>query len=194
MPQDLRPGPESPPTDELRSAERTLGVLLHVLHTVAGSDKSKQTPCSEYNVKDLTEHLINSITSLGGMVGAKFHVPQDTNSVEELVVSTARPALDAWHKHGLGGEVAFGAASMPARVAVSVFSVEFLVHAWDYAVAVGHDLKVPDSLSEYVLGLAQNLIKPDQRAAAGFDDPVEVPDDASALDRLVAFTGRNPVR
>jgi hypothetical protein len=26
----------------------------------------------------------------------------------------------------------------------------------------------------------------------GFDDPVAVPDDAPALDRLIAFTGRDP--
>ncbi len=194
MSDDLVPGPESPPTDELRSAELTLGVLLQVLHTVAGSDKSKQTPCSEFNVKDLTGHLINSITSLGGMAGAKFDVPQDTESVEQLVVSTARPALDAWHQHGLDGEVAFGGGSMPARVAVGVFSIEFLVHAWDYARAVGHDVEAPDSLVEYVLGLAQEIIKQPQRSSAGFDDPVEVAEDAGALDRLVAFTGRNPAR
>lgn len=192
MPDDLVPGPESPPTDELRSAELSLGVLQQVLHTVAGSDKSKQTPCSEYNVKDLTGHLVNSITSLGGMVGAKVDVPPDTDSVEQLVISVARPALDAWHKHGLDGEVAFGGGSMPARVAVAVFSLEFLVHAWDYARAVGRDVEAPESLSEYVLGLAQSVIKPELRAGGGFDDPVDVPDDADPLTRLIAFTGRNP--
>lgn len=192
MPEDLRPGPESPPTDELRSAELTLGVLQQVLHTVAGSDKSKQTPCSEYNVKDLTKHLINSITSLGGMVGAKIDVPEDTDSVEQLVVSAARPALDAWHRHGLDGEVTFGDGSMPARIAVAVFSIEFLVHAWDYARAVGRDVDAPDSLVEYVSGLAQEIIKQPQRGAAGFADPVEVSEDADALTRLIAFTGRNP--
>lgn len=152
MPDDLVPGPESPPTDELRSAELSLGVLQQVLHTVAGSDKSKQTPCSEYNVKDLTGHLVNSITSLGGMVGAKVDVPPDTDSVEQLVISVARPALDAWHKHGLDGEVAFGGGSMPARVAVAVFSLEFLVHAWDYARAVGRDVEAPESLSNTCSG------------------------------------------
>lgn len=192
MPDDLVPGPESPPTDELRSAELTLGVLQQVLHTVAGSDRSKQTPCSEYNVKDLTGHLTNSITSLGGMAGAEFDVSPDTDSVEQLVVTAARQALDAWHKRGLDGEVAFGGGSMPARTAAAVFSIEFLVHAWDYARAVGRDVEAPDSLAEYVLGLAQGVIKPELRGAGGFDDPVDVPDDADPLTRLIAFTGRNP--
>lgn len=194
MPPDLRPGPESPPADELQSAEAALAVLQQVLYSIAGEDKSRQTPCTEYDVKGLTGHLLNSITALGGMVGAEFSMREHTDSVERLVVGAARPALDAWHRHGLDGEVPLGAGSMPARVAVSVFSIEFLVHAWDYANAVGRDVHAADSLVEYVLGLAHQLIKPHERSAAGFDDPIEVPEDASVLDRLVAFTGRNPAR
>lgn len=74
---------------------------------------------------------------LGGMVGAEFSLRADIDSVERLVSGAARSALDAWHRHGLEGDVSLGPGSMSAKVAVSVFSVEFLVHAWDYAVAVG---------------------------------------------------------
>jgi uncharacterized protein (TIGR03086 family) len=70
--------------------------------------------------------------------------------------------------------------------------LKFLVHAWDYAVTVGRDVKAPDSLAEYVLGLARELIRPEERSRAGFHDPVEAPENASALDQLIAFTGRNP--
>jgi uncharacterized protein (TIGR03086 family) len=192
MPSDLRPGPDSPPTDELASAEASLRVLQQVLHPLANDDKTKQTPCSEYTVTELTRHLLNSIIAIGGAVGADLTVAEDTDSIERLVIGVARPALDAWHKHGLEGEVTLGGGSMPARVAVGVLSIEFLVHGWDYARAVGHDIDVPDSLSEYVLGLAQQIIKQPQRRVAGFDDPVDVPEDADALTKLVAFTGRNP--
>ncbi|OSC41524.1 TIGR03086 family metal-binding protein [Mycobacterium decipiens] len=194
MPPDLRPGPDSAPTDELASAEAALGVLQQVLHTIAGDEKFTPTPCSEYNVKELTEHLLHSIMVLGGMVGAEFAIGEDTDSVEGLVIGVARPALDAWRRHGLEGDVPLGPGSMTAQVAVSVLSIEFLVHAWDFAAAVGCDVEVPDSLSDYVLGLARKIIKPDERSAAGFNDPVDVPADASALDRLIAFTGRNPAK
>jgi hypothetical protein len=43
-----------------------------------------------------------------------------------------------------------------------------------------------------VLGLARNVITPQGRTRAGFDDPIEVPGDAGSLDRLLAFTGRQP--
>ncbi|MGB9223274.1 TIGR03086 family metal-binding protein [Mycobacterium sp.] len=196
MPSDLRPGPDSPPTDELRSAELTLAILQEVVHTISGRDVSRQTPCVEYDVAALITHLLNSITALGGIVGAEFPPgdPDENDSAERQIIIRARPALDAWHRHGLDGTVQLGTGEMPAQVAAAVLSIEFLVHAWDYAVAVGRDVEVPDSLAEYVLGLARPIIKPEQRSAAGFDDPVDVSDDARALDRLVAFTGRNPAR
>jgi uncharacterized protein (TIGR03086 family) len=194
MPRDLRPGPDSPPSDELRSAEDTLGVLQHVLHPIAGDDLSRQTPCTEFDVAQLTEHLLNSITAIGGMVDAEFPERVESDSVERQVISAARPALDAWHRRGLDGSVPFGKGEMPAKGACAILSIEFLVHAWDYARAVGHDVEAPASLTEYVLNLARNVIKPEFRGGAGFDDPVEVPADAGALDQLVAFTGRNPAR
>lgn len=38
MADDLRAGPDSPPTDELRSAEKSFAVLQQVLHGVAADD------------------------------------------------------------------------------------------------------------------------------------------------------------
>ena len=58
--------------------------------------------------------------------------------------------------------------------------------------AMGSTVNAPDSLSDYVMGLAQEIITPQGRTTAGFDDPLEVPADAGALDRLVAYTGRSP--
>jgi len=73
-----------------------------------------------------------------------------------------------------------------------ILSLEFLVHAWDYAAAVGREVNAPDSLSDYVMGLARNIITPQGRNNAGFDDPIEMPDDARSLDKLLAYTGRRP--
>lgn len=194
MSRDLRPGPDSPPTDELHSAEDTLGVLQRVLHPIASDDLAKQTPCTEFDVTKLTAHLVKSISGLGGMVGAEIPEQDDSDSVERQIIATARPALDAWHRHGLDGTVGFGKTEMPAKAACGIFSIEFLVHAWDYAVAVGHELNAPQPLSEYVLDLAHQTIRPEFRRSAGFADPVDVPEDSGALEKLVAFTGRNPAR
>ncbi|MGE2716034.1 TIGR03086 family metal-binding protein [Mycolicibacterium litorale] len=190
MRSDLPQGPESPPTDELRSAELSLGVLHQVVRGIAADDLGKQTPCREFDVAGLTDHLMTSITVLGGAAGAELPERDPSDSVERQVILAARPALDAWHRRGIEGTVDVGGTEMPAAVLVSILSLEFLVHAWDYAAATGREVPAPDSLSEYVLGLTRKFLTPEGRVRAGFDDPVEVPEDAPPLQRLLAFTGR----
>ena len=167
-------------------------MLQNVLHPIANDDWSKQTPCREFDIAKLTDHLMNSITVIGGAADAELPERDPTDCVERQIITAARPALDAWHRRGLHGTVSVGDNEAPARVMVGVLSIEFLVHAWDYAMAMGRELDAPDSLSDYVMGLAQAIITPEGRTTVGFDDPVDVPEDASSLDRLLAFTGRSP--
>ena len=192
MPTDLPPGAHSPPTDELESAEATLAVLERVLHGIADDEWSKQTPCREFDVAALTDHLMNSITTIGGVAGAQFPERDRGDSVERQVVLAARPALDAWRHRGLDGTVPFGSNEAPAKIMAGILSLEFLVHAWDYAKATGREVTAPDALSDYVMGLAKTIITPQGRSNVGFDDPVDVAADAGVLDRLIAYTGRQP--
>jgi uncharacterized protein (TIGR03086 family) len=191
MPSDLRPGPDAPPTDELAGAEAALAVLVQVLHHISSDELSKKTPCSEFDVAQLTEHLLGSITMLGGAAGAEVPDRDATETPERQVIAAARPALDAWHGRGLDGTVAIGPNELPAAMVAGILAVEFLVHAWDYATATGRTVQVAEPLAEYVLGLAQTIITPEGRVRAGFDEPVEVADSAPALQRLIAFTGRS---
>ena len=180
------------PADELESAESTLAVLQNVLQQIADDDWSRQTPCREFDISGLTDHLMNSITVIGGAAGAELPDRDPTDSIERQVVAAARPALDAWHRRGLDGMGKFGDGEAPARMMAGILSLEFLVHAWDYATAMGQAVGAPDSLADYVMGVAQTVITPDGRSRAGFDDPIDLPADADSLDKLVAYTGRNP--
>ena len=180
------------PADELESAEESLAVLQHVLHGISNDDWNKQTPCREFTVAQLTDHLVSSITAIGGRAGAHFPGRDADDSVERQVALAARPALDAWHKRGLDGMVPFGSGEAPAKMMAGILSLEFLVHAWDYAKATDRDVTAPDTLSDYVMELAQTIITPQGRSSVGFDDPVDVAVDAGAMDRLIAYTGRRP--
>src|SRR3954452_11612797 len=124
MPADLPPGPDSPPTDELKSAEASLAVLQHVLHGIADDDWSKQTPCREFDVASLTDHLLNSVTVIGGAAGAHFPERDRTDSVERQVVLAARPALDAWHRRGLEGTGPIGRNKRPPKTKARFLSLE----------------------------------------------------------------------
>lgn len=178
------------PSDELDSAEATLAVLERVLANLGPDDSAKQTPCREYDVTSLTDHLMNSITGLGSPAGAEFGARDAGASVHRQVMDAAGPALGAWRRRGLDGMVPFGNGEAPAKMVAGILSIEFLVHAWDYAAAAGLEVEAPQEVSEFVLGLAQGIITPEGRGVAGFDDAIELPDDTPALDRLLAYTGR----
>jgi uncharacterized protein (TIGR03086 family) len=197
MADELTAGPEAPPVDELDSAEASLQVLQQVVqqvvHGIAADDLTKQTPCREFDVAGLTDHLLNSITLLGGAVDAQLPERNPDESVERQIIAAARPTLDAWRRHGLEGTVPFGDNEAPAQFMAALLSLEFLVHAWDYASAVDRPIDAPDPLTDYVTGLAHRIITPEGRIRAGFDDPVDVAAHSSKLDQLAAFTGRVPV-
>ena len=116
---------------------------------------TKQTPCREFDVASLTDHLMNSITVIGGAAGARVTERDRDDSVERQVVLAARPALDAWHRRGLDGTVTFGRTRRRPKMMAGILSLEFLVHAWDYAEAIGRTVRAPDSLSDYVMGLGE---------------------------------------
>ena len=176
--------------DELSCAEATLTVLQHVLRGLDASDSSKQTPCSEYDVAQLADHLMNSMATIGGAADAQMP-PRDTAApLEVQVADAAQAVLEAWRRRGLDGFVALNSRQVPAVMPVGVLSLEFLVHAWDFAMATGRQVVVSEPVSEFVLAIAGKVITPEARGYAGFADPVATAADAGVLDRLIAFTGR----
>ncbi len=188
----MPPAADTPPIDELTSAEAALAELQKVVHRIAAEDLGKQTPCREFDVAGLTDHLMNSIATIGGAAGAELPPRDSADSVERQIILAARPALDAWRRRGLDGTVRIGSNEAPAKVMAGILSLEFLIHAWDYARAIGLTVQPSPELTEFVYALARKIITPQGRTNVGFDDPVDVPDDAPVFDRLIAFTGRAP--
>ena len=181
------------PTDEIERAEATLVVLQDVLSGIGAADLTRPTPCSEFDVAKLTDHLMNSITVIGRAADATLP-PRVSDAPPLAQISAAAEAtLDAWRRRGLDGTVSIAANKAPAIVAAGVLSIEFLVHAWDYAIATGQRITVPEPVADYVLGLASRIITPKGRSTVGFADPVDVAADADVFDQLIAFTGRAPV-
>ena len=192
MPTDMPPDADTPPIDELSSAEATLAELRRVVQAIAAGDLGSQTPCREFDVAALTDHLMNSIATIGGIAEADLPLRNRDDSVERQIILAARPAVDAWRTRGLDGTVQLGSNEVPAKVMAGVLSLEFLVHAWDYAQATGQRVQPSEEVAGFVFGVARQIITPQGRTDVGFDDPVDVPDSAPVFDRLIAFTGRAP--
>ncbi len=170
------------------SAEATLAICQLVLRGVAEADYHKPTVCTEFDVTQLADHLIGSVTYLGAAAGAA--ADPVSGPLETRVATAAQATLEAWHVRGLDGEVKVGPHEMPAGAALGSLSIEFLVHAWDFARATGQQVVVSDEVAEHVLGVARQIITPEARGGGSFADPVTPDPDAGLLDRLVAFTGR----
>ena len=97
----------------------------------------------------------------------------------------AAAALAAWQRRGLGGSVAVGRSTVPARLAVEIIPLELLVHGWDIARATGSQIDIAPEVADYVLGRARELITEDKRGRS-FAAEVPAGPEATVLERLTA--------
>ena len=177
------------PIDEFTSAEAALVILERLLRTLTQADLTKSTPCPEYNATQLVDHLYESIARIGRALGV--NTSDDPKASPEVrIADLAQQTLEAFRKRGLDGTIDMGFAERPATIIASILSLEFLVHAWDFAVATGQNLEVSPVLSDYVLGLAHNTITAPFRENGSFGAAITIDESEESLKRLIAFTGR----
>ncbi|MGA8211001.1 MAG: TIGR03086 family metal-binding protein [Nocardioidaceae bacterium] len=178
--------------DVLSSAEATLAALQRVLRNLTTEDRTRQTPCDDFDGHALSEHLVDSLVTLGAMAGATV-VDPGTGSLENRVAVMAGQALEAWRVRGVDGAVPTpGGGEMPAAAAAGILSLEFLLHGWDFAQTSGQELVVSDEVVTYVQTVADPIV-PSGRDRGSFGVEVPPADDAGPLERLVAFSGRTPL-
>lgn len=179
------------PQDPFISAEGSLAALQFALNSISEAELGKATPCAEFSVSQLLDHLAGSICSIGRGLGAA--ISDDPALAPEVrIANLAQPTLEAFAAHGLEGEIDLGFAAMPAKVVASILNLELMVHGWDFAQATGQGFEIHPGHAEYVLGLARKTIGPEQRASGSFAEEAVIAESASSLDRLIAFTGRIP--
>jgi hypothetical protein len=66
---------------------------------------------------------------------------------------------------------------------------DLTVHAWDLGTAIGYRDGLPNELAEFVYDTMKDV---DLSGSGMFKPPVDVPDDAPIVDKLVAAAGRQP--
>jgi uncharacterized protein (TIGR03086 family) len=152
------------------------------------------TPCSRWNLEELLDHTIDSVTMLTEVVetGASSPVhdvtaPGSTRwdlAISELAARNRR----AWAVPGVMErtiELPFG--SVPAAAAASITLLELVVHGWDIGQASGESPAIPEELAVPILDFAPAV---DPRGE-NFDADLGIGDTSS--ERLVAFLGRKPL-
>jgi uncharacterized protein (TIGR03086 family) len=177
--------------DEFTSAEKALVVVHHVVRMIGPDDLHRPTPCLDWDVEALADHLVDTISRLGAAAGIEPTVPNGV-SIDHRIQQVTQPIVTGWRRRGLADDVVFSGRTLPAHLALGILALELVVHGWDFAVALRRPIHVSDAHAAYVLGRARQTLNAQSRATAGFDPPMPVSADASPLDQLVAFTGRNP--
>jgi uncharacterized protein (TIGR03086 family) len=171
-------------------AAAALPACVAVLRRLGPDDLDRPTPCAEYTVEGVGEHLVRSMVLLASVAGSAVD-GSAAGALDARVGAAAEAALAAWRRRGLDGSVAVGRSTLPARLAVEIIPLELVVHGWDVARATGGDIDVPAEVTRHVLDRARQLITPDKRGRS-FAAEVPTGPDATILQRLIAFTGRAP--
>lgn len=178
--------------EELARASAVVGTLVD---HVATDRWTAPTPCTEWSVRDVVDHLVGlnlvfvsmledgpmparGADRLGSDPAGAYH-----RSAAALQAAAARPGvLDRSQATPLG--VATGAERLRWRI------VDLLAHGWDLTQATGVVAEMPDDLVKPALTFARARM-PSQPRAGRFADPQPVPNGAPAIEQLAALTGRH---
>jgi uncharacterized protein (TIGR03086 family) len=152
---------------------------------LTAEDTTKQTPCDDYDCRGLAEHLFGSIAGVGEMVGVEVTNPGE-GTLEDRVSVMAGRVIDALAAYDAPEVVGGG---LPTAAAPTILSIEFLLHAWDFAQATGQQVRVSEEVVAWVAEHAAQIIE-DGRGRGAFAAEVAADAYTSALDRLAAFSGR----
>ena len=152
-----------------------------------------ETPCANFRVRDLFDHLIAAGAIAAQLRGETPEAPPTLTDDERPIALKAGLAdlLDAAKTPGAGERTVtlpFGA--IPGEVVLRFLTVDGMTHATDIARATGQTYEPDPALVEEVLASARALIAPEMRDGETFAAETPVPADATALTRLIAFTGR----
>lgn len=178
-------GPDD--VDLVGAGEASLALTLDRLRAVADADLDRPTPCSDYTVAELVDHMTGTLSVIGATAGATAGPPGATADAESQIAAVAGPALAAWRARGTTGEVEFGGGAVPAEVPLSVALAELFVHGWDLARATGQSFEPADHVTAAVDAAVRGVI-PDDRGDS-FGPPL--PEDGlDPVESLMAFTGR----
>jgi uncharacterized protein (TIGR03086 family) len=188
--------------------ENLMRAICHATERVVGDvqpgHQQLPTPCSEWSVHDLANHVIATLELGRALLSDEMPAVQagpgrlpDVDLVgddligvyrsgsEALVAATTPEAVERVHHTPLG--------EMPGAGLAGFAALDVLVHGWDLAKAIGIDATIDPSLAEPMLAFARQTISDEMGTRAPrIGAEVIVAPDADPTARLVAFLGRTP--
>lgn len=174
-----------PVTNDELLMHRALDQLARLLDDVPREALGRGTPCEQWSVQDLVDHIVAAPSRFAGMVRGEsidWTAPTPSAGAEPAAEfrSHAEDLLRALHAHDAAG-------GPPADWQCA----EFAVHTWDLATAVGRSTGDLDAeVAERGLAFMQANLTDDNRGPA-FGPEQPAPEGADAYQRIAAFAGRS---
>ena len=167
-----------------RASEWTLSKV-----PAAAQKMDARTPCDEWDVRTLMNHMLDTEGYFVGSARGEDVSPPSPNPPELLgddpVADFTRGRDETMATFSREGVVE------KTGPALGIAFADQLLHGWDLAKATGQDATMPAGLAEAAYEHIHGRFTDAQRRGV-FKPEVTLAEDASAQDKLLAYTGRNP--
>jgi len=179
--------------------EAATRATLDRLEGVSAAQLADPTPCTEWDVRALVDHVIGGPVYLLAALGESVDGPGGPAGApgERLAQSYAQlrgRCLGALRRPSAAEVRCLSPLGFEWSVAEATAGtfMDQLVHTWDLATATGQDTRLDPMLVDACIALFLPEM-PERGRAAGLIGPaVPVPEDAPAQDRLLGAMGRHP--
>ncbi|KUL67150.1 hypothetical protein ADL28_01785 [Streptomyces violaceusniger] len=178
-----------------------LDLFTERVHEIRPHQWDDSTPCTEWTVRDLVNHLAVEQMWVPPLVREGASVADQSNALEgdllgddpvatwDVVVAAAR---DAFREPGaLDRTVELSYGESPATHYCAQMTADAAVHAWDLSRAIGAEERIPKPLVDFSVREVAPYAA-DLEESGLFAAPVEPPPGADAQARLLALLGREP--
>jgi uncharacterized protein (TIGR03086 family) len=172
--------------EDLAVLRRALDQVAALLADVRPKSPEEPTPCTEWTVQDLVDHLVAAPTRFARMLRGQpidwsAPTPPAGDDPEGAFRAHADDLLRAWRDHT--GPV--------ENAGLDWQCAELAVHTWDLATAVHAPTSSLDPhVAERGLAFMRDNLTPENRGPA-FGPQQPAPETADAYGRIAAFAGRS---
>ncbi|GAA1566531.1 TIGR03086 family metal-binding protein [Actinomadura kijaniata] len=178
--------------------------MADLVSGVADERLADPTPCPEYTVGDLIDH-VNGLSLAFTWAAEKSFADSpgggpsgDASRLEpgwrSLIPERLAALAEAWRDPSAWqGMTQAGGVDLPGEIAGFVALNELVIHGWDLARGTGRPYEATPEEIEVCLRVSTPQPGEERTPDNGlFGPPVPVAGDAPPLDRLIGFTGRDP--
>jgi uncharacterized protein (TIGR03086 family) len=183
--------------DDLAHAQTAVAALLAA---VTPEEWARPSPCDGWDVAGVARHLVVGervfTTALGGSAYDLPAVIAEIAAIgdEDLPATYAQGGVrlrEALAAADPAGAYPTGLGPMSVPAVDQLRTIEALVHGWDAGRGAGRLLEVDKGVAERAIEHSLALIDRLPPERTPFAPPVEIADDAPAIDRLAALLGRS---